>query len=729
MPHSSDAARQRLLCKQLFPNATTMLTLTAADQLPAIRDAENAVAAQAKVRAVVGIPVILAGLLALLHIGVPADLVGPIAFIHFSYIVVMLFLAARSRPFSAEQLAAGTAVLDPLMLSAWLPMMGEVGALFVGFYLFTILGFGFRTGTRLMLICQVTSIVGFTAVLLIESSFWPRHQVIWFSFLIALILVPLYAGILIRKLHEARAHAERESHAKSQLLAKVSHELRTPLTGIVAAAQLLAAEAEDTRAASRSETIMGLSRDLLREINDLLDQAKYEAKALVLDSTLYDLRDQVERLRLVLEPTAAKKNLMFVVDIDPRIKDRVQGDSHYLGKVLLNLTGNAIKFTDQGRVNVAVTLLEEKEDLYRIRFSVQDTGIGIPKELHDKIFEPFFQADAGTARKYGGTGLGTTIAKEIVNLMGGQILVASSPGAGSHFHFDLDLQRVKSRQKTATAGVAATVYGKRILVVDDNTTILTLIREMLLRDRHEVLTARSGSEALEVLSSRDVDVIFLDFNMGDMDGAKVLQLYRFGRLKTAPTFFLTADATAATAARLGSAGAAGVLHKPITADDLRRAIAQVCDNISDQTAKLDGALTRTVPPVAVPAQAPLATIPTQYIDHTVRDGLRSMSERPEFLADVVSSALSDIERNTQALLQALNSQDSESVRDRAHALKGVCASIGATRLETLANRLMRVTTEELTQSGSPRLRTDVSETSRHSVAALRNALPDKAVNG
>ena len=702
--------------------------MTTADQLPAIRDAESAVAAQAKVRAVLGIPVISAGLLALLHRGVPADLVGPIAFIHFSYIVVMLFLAARSRPFSAKQLAAGTAVLDPLLLSAWLPMMGEVGAFFVGFYLFTILGFGFRTGTRLMLICQTTSIIGFTVALLIEPTFWPRHQVIWFSFLITLILVPLYAGILIRKLHEARAHAERESQAKSQLLAKVSHELRTPLTGIVAAAQLLTAEVEDSRAASRSETIMGLSRDLLREINDLLDQAKYEAKALVLDSTLYDLRDQVERLRLVLEPSAVKKNLMFVVDMDPRIADRVQGDSHYLGKVLLNLTGNAIKFTEQGRVSVGVTLLEEKEDFYRVRFSVQDTGIGIPEELHSKIFEPFFQADSGTARKYGGTGLGMTIAKEIVNLMGGQIHVASSPGAGSHFHFDLDLQRVKTRQKAAAARVTATVYGKRILVVDDNTTILTLIREMLLRDRHEVLTARNGSEALEVLSSRDVDVIFLDFNMGDMDGAKVLQLYRFGRLKTAPTFFLTADATAATAARLGSAGAAGVLHKPVTADDLRRAIAQVCGDVSDQSPKPGGVPTLSAPTIAAPSPAPLTTIPTQYIDHSVLDGLRSMSERPEFLIDVVGSALSDIERNVQALLQALNAQDSETARDRAHALKGVCASIGATRLETLASRLMRVTTEELIQSGS-RLRTDVSETSRHSVAALRDSLPDKAVNG
>jgi len=703
--------------------------MTNVHELTSIGDAENAVAAQARLRVIVGIPVILAGMLALLHIGVRSDLVGSVGFVHISYIVSMLFLASRSRPFSAKQIAIATAVLDPLLLSAWLPMMGEVGGLYVGFYLFTILGFGFRTGPRLMLVCQITSIVGFFVVMLIEP-FWRQHQIVWFSFVITLVLVPFYAGVLIRKLHEARAHAERESQAKSQLLAKVSHELRTPLSGIVAAAQLLSAEAEDSRVINRAETIMGLSRDLLREINDLLDQAKYEARAMVLDSTLFELRDQMERLRLVLEPAAIKKNLDFVIDVDSRVKDRIQGDSHYLTKVLMNLAGNAVKFTDTGKVEVAARLLDEKDDQYRIRFSVADTGIGIPKELHDRIFEPFFQADSGTARKYGGTGLGMTIAKEIVNLMGGQIHVDSSPGAGSHFHFDLDFHRVKARQNFTDTMAVPTVYGKRILIVDDNTTILTLIKEMLLRDRHEVMTAHNGTEALEVLNAREFDLIFLDFNMGDIDGAKVLQLYRFGRLQTAPVFFLTADATPATAARLRGIGAAGVLYKPITADGLRQAIVQACGASQSHLAASAGTPAQTAPAIAAPSQPPLATIPTQYIDHTVLDGLRSMSERPEFLADVVSSAIDDIERNVRALIQALTAQDSERVRDTAHALKGVCASIGATRLANIANRLMRATAEELTHSAG-RVKADVIETNRQSIAALRSSLPDRAgtVNG
>jgi HPt (histidine-containing phosphotransfer) domain-containing protein len=172
----------------------------------------------------------------------------------------------------------------------------------------------------------------------------------------------------------------------------------------------------------------------------------------------------------------------------------------------------------------------------------------------------------------------------------------------------------------------------------------------------------------------------------------------------------------------------GVLHKPIADDGLRQAIAQVCGSGHDPLAKLPAVPAHAASQAAAPSQSPLTTIPTQYIDHNVLDGLRSMSERPDFLTDVVSSAITDIERNSHALLQAVAAQDSERVRDTAHALKGVCASIGAARLETIANRLMRATAEELSQSGT-RVRADVSETSRQSVAALRNALAGRAVNG
>ncbi|MBI4291420.1 MAG: response regulator [Betaproteobacteria bacterium] len=701
------------------------MTTSIEQQVPAEADLVRSLRAQAKIRAIFGIPIMASALVYLSYTTGVNEWVQGVTAANTIFIVTMLILAARLRPFSANQLLFATAILDPLLLSAWVSMVGEVGSLAIGFYLFTILGFGLRTGTRLMGVCQIGALIGFSAVMVLQP-YWRQHHIVWLSFLFTLILVPLYAAVLVRKLHEARGIAERESQAKSQLLAKVSHELRTPLSGIVAAAQLLSAETEDPRVTNRAETIMGLSRDLLREINDLLDQAKYEARALVLESTLFDLHEQMDRLCLSLEPTAVNKGLAFSVKLDPRLKGRVQGDSHYLSKVLINLAGNAVKFTDHGKVEIGMTLLEERDDRYRVRFSVQDTGIGIPKEMHEKIFEPFFQADRSTARKYGGTGLGMTIAKEIVNLMGGQIRLESEPGTGSLFYFDLAFPRVNTPQRSMQQTAAQIVYGKRVLIVDDNATNLSLIAEMLARDRHEVVAAKSGVEALEVLTRREFDVIFLDFNMGGMDGTKVLQVYRFGKLKPAPVFFLTADVTAATAARLGNAGAVGILHKPITMDGLRQAIGQVCGSGAESVAA--PLTTPSKVPAPAPSQVTLAPVPTQYVDYGVIDGLVSMSERPQFLAEVLSSAVTDIERNCNELMGALAARDSERVRDTAHALKGICTTVGATRLETLANRLAQSTGEELTQAGA-RLRTDVADTSRQSIAAIRSILLSRAVNG
>lgn len=677
-------------------------------------DVGASIRAQAKVRIIVGLPVILIMLITVWYWGSPygstaLGVLGVVAGLHISYIFVAQGLATRLRPFfAAEQLVVATAILDPLILSGWLTMMGESGGLFVCFYLFTILGFGFRIGPRPMFICQIASVASFGAVLAI-SPIWRQHPLMGSSFLILLIVVPLYATVLIKKLRAARAHAEHESQAKSQLLAKVSHELRTPLSGIVASAQLIAAEAQDKQIARRANTIMGLSKDLLLEIDDLLDTAKYEANGLVLESAPFDLSDLIERLRLTLATTAASKDIDFTIEVDDDIQDFVQGDAHYLSRVFMNLAGNAVKFTDTGKVEISLKLLGNETEQYRLRFSVQDTGIGIPAELHQKVFEPFFQISQGTARKHGGTGLGMSLAKEIVSLMGSDILVESEPGKGSLFYFDFKLAKViKVReQPTNVVGVAA-ICGKRVLVADDNATNLILIKELLERDRHEVTVAGSGQEALEILNSQVFDIIFLDYNMGEMDGAKVLQIYRFGKLNTAPVFFLTADTTKTTAEVLIDCGAVGVLHKPITSDELRQAISQVCEQTVASSKP-------------GPVHIPLRTVPTQYIDPIMIENLQAFSQRPEFLTQILGTATVDIERNCSSLLTALGAEDIEQVHDRAHALKGVSASVGAVRLASLANKLMRIDRWELKPS-SERWRVDITETANRSIADIRNIM-------
>lgn len=686
----------------------TMLT-----RHPTQNDLQSSVQAQAKVRAFVAIPIVIGGS-GLFYLS--ASVNGWIALlgaIQITYTLLMLVLAHRPKLYSASRLASLTAILDPLVLSLWLPLMNEYGGLVVGFYLFTILGFGFRTGLRLMRVCQIASIIGFSTVLL-SVPFWRQHSAIWLSFLITLIVVPLYATVLIRKLHEARAHAEQESLAKSELLARVSHELRTPLSGIMAATQLLALETTDKKAATRAETILGLSKDLLYEINDLLDQSKYEAKALVLESVPFNLPEQMERVRLTMEPAATKKSLVFRTSVDPRISEWVLGDPHYLSRVLLNLVGNGIKFTDSGEILIGMHLLDESDAEYRVRFTVQDSGIGIAPEHHQRIFEPFYQAEGGTARRYGGTGLGMTIAREIVGLMGGDLRLASESGKGTLFYFDLTLPRVDAPAASAVAEAGITaITGKRVFIADDHETNLMLVKELLEQDQHQVTVAGSGMGALEILSAQDFDVIFLDFNLGDMDGLKLLQIYRFGKLHPAPTFFLTADATSITADKLKNSGVAGVLTKPVALAELRRALAQACGETSTDMTP-DQAATRVAKPI-------LKAVPMQPIDRTVIEHLRSISGRPAFLRELLVHAEEDIRRNCEELTKALAARDVSGVRDTAHALKGVCASIGAIRLMTIATGLMRCTREDIGRT-ELRMRTELAEASVTTLDAIREIL-------
>jgi len=695
--------------------------------------------AQAKLRLVVAVLIIVSGLIGLPDVGAH-PWVAIVAVTHIFYALLLVLIARKIRPSSLKIFANSSAVLDPLLLTAWLPLVGEYGGLIVGFYLFTVLGFGFRIGQRQMHIAQVASVLGFATVLLVVP-FWRQHLIVWFSFQVTLIIVPLYATILLKKLHEARLDAENKSQAKSQLLARVSHELRTPLSGIMAATQLLVAETNDAKVAQRSETIMNLSNDLLREITDLLDQSKYEAHALALESSPFNLADLLERVRLTLEPAARKKGISFHGSVDSRILERVKGDAHYLSRVLINLAGNAVKFTDSGGVDVRIEFIAESELDYQIRFSVRDTGIGIEPAFHKKIFDPFFQGDQSVTRRFGGTGLGMTIANELVELMGGQLCFESQLGHGSYFYFVLSLPRVALEKEKREEAAQSVVYGKRIFVSDDNETNLILIKELLEIDQHEVIIASSGMDSLEILSKQDFDVLFLDFNMGDMDGAKLLQIYRFGKAMPAPAFFLTADATTVTLSKLKNSGALGVLLKPIKRSELRNAVIQACEQAGDPVSvptpemrttavpvipsysKLTrpNSLTETSAEQATPPRPILKAIPSQLIDMTVIQGLKSVSARPQFLKELLVHAEGDISRNVDALIHALTNKDFNLIRDSAHALKSVCVNVGATRLALLATLLMHVTHEQqgLTEAHT---RAEIIEASRASLIAIREII-------
>jgi two-component system sensor histidine kinase RpfC len=675
-------------------------------------------AAQSRMRIIVALVVV--GAEAWVYLASPGAMVGRlmgVSIAYCTYVLAMDVLVRRPALAPANHLLLASAVLDPLALSAWLVVFGEYGSIMVGFYLFTILGFGFRTGRPLMHLCQLTSVAGFLLVFL-AVGFWQEHPVIWVALLLPLIVVPMYAGALIKTLRESREFAERQSQAKSALLAKVSHELRTPLTGIITATELLAAEVGYETVTRRTDTILTLSNELLREINELLDVAKFTAQSGQLDIAPFDLAAKVKLVCDALEDVAAKKGVEFSVALDPAIVDRVESDEHHLGRVLLNLAGNAVKFTEQGHVRVAVELLEASESDYRMRFSVEDTGIGIAESFRASIFEPFAQVDQGPDRRYGGTGLGLAFSREIVELMGSELMFESTLGKGSRFWFEVTLARAAAVDEAEKAApepvVEAPVTPLRILVAEDNETNLMLLHELLVGDGHQVTTCASGMEALDALVEQEFDLLLLDYNLGDMDGVRLLQTYRFGRTNPARAMFLTADTSPQTAVRLRESGGVGVMYKPISLARLRMAIRDLGKpddaelNASDPT------------PAGVnprPARPVLTAIVASPIDAGVMEELRSVSNRPEFFPNLLVEACNDIQRNAQTVIDDLKNRQYAAVRDAAHALKGVSGDVGAVRLVALAGNLMAASREEL-DNAQERWSADLAEAVRVTVVAL-----------
>lgn len=635
------------------------------------------------------------------------------------YTAVARYFSARPAPLTHRDVVMITAVADPLFYSAWLFATGESSVLFVALYLFTVLGFGFRVGAVPMHVCQVMSLVGFTLVAL-TSPVWQEHVLFALSHMVLLALVPLYASFLIARIQNARALAEHESRAKSQLLAKVSHELRTPLTGISAAAQLLEVESAEPATVARAQSILHLSNALDAEIRQLLDLSKIEVRGhLRRDEppAPYSVARAMASAFQSLESIAAGKPVQARLEMDPAIRLPVVGHHDNLVAVLTNLAGNAVKFTDRGSVTLEARLLEDAGDRYRLRFAVVDTGIGIPPEFHAQIFDPFFQVSAGTQKSRGGTGLGTTIARELVTRMGGRLDVDSAPGEGSSFHFELDLAVDRAAAGTGAEAVGGgtldVVTGKRVLIADDNQTNLELLREMLLKDGHQVTAVDGGRDALAELAAHAFDVVFLDYNMDDVDGATVFQTYLFGRVDPAPVFFVTADATPLTRRTLEDVGGAGVINKPVTFARIREAMLQV----------FPGQATRRValpPPAATPGPrrtAELAAVPVEYFSPEAIDMLREIKDSDAFVCQVLGDGLADLEKLERQILPAIAAQDIGQVHRLAHAIKGVALNIGGVRLAALADRLMTMPADTL--AADPlRWQQELGATSRNTRLAL-----------
>ncbi|HWR76939.1 MAG TPA: ATP-binding protein [Thiobacillus sp.] len=339
------------------------------------------------------------------------------------------------------------AIVDFSTATFMLLIGGETSAPLVGIYLWVTLGNGFRYGVPYLYFSTVLATVGFGSVLAF-NSFWHSHLALGIGILFTMVVVPLYAASLTRQLHAAVQHANEANQAKSHFLANMSHELRTPLNGVIGVADLLADTPLNQKQKEFAHIIRASANTLLELIENVLDISRIEAGRIVTTGEDFDLHRLVNGTAVMMETQAQGKGLVLAAHIAPQTPFHLHGDARHLRQILINLIGNAIKFTEHGRVDVYVRPVGQGQP-QRLRFEVVDTGIGIPETAQARIFDSFTQADPSVTRRFGGTGLGTTIAKQLVETLDGQIGLHSREGEGTTFWFELPFA-LQATQTTAS---------------------------------------------------------------------------------------------------------------------------------------------------------------------------------------------------------------------------------------------------------------------------------------
>jgi PAS domain S-box-containing protein len=503
----------------------------------------------------------------------------------------------------------------------------------------------------------------------------------------------------VTELRQARKQAEQLAHAKSEFLANMSHEIRTPMTAIIGLAELVLYKSlkEDVRA--DLEQIHRSARTLLGILNDILDYSKIEAGRLDIESAPLSPRQLMDNIRYLFAPQAQDKGLQLLITVDNAIPAVVLGDSLRLQQVLANLTGNAIKFTSQGHIELLLECLHIEDNQVTLRWTVVDTGVGITDEALARLFQPFTQADNSTSRRFGGTGLGLSISRQLITLMHGTFDVQSCPELGSYFAFEITLpitdQSAPTNGTTLTLEQCQDCYrrlaGKKLLIAEDNPINQRVVSRMLAVLGIETTIADNGYAVLHCLEHHRYDAILMDVHMPEMDGLETTRHIRQqSHLNSLPIIALTAGVTMEERQLTLTVGMNDLLAKPIDFSALGDCLLRWIEPDTTAHQGLDATTEQTInDDLATPAAPTVASTPTYHItsdDPTALPGfdlstlLLIMDNDIAGTIELLQEFAANIEQDMVLLNQAVAKQDYQRGHEIVHRLKGVAGNVGATRL-------------------------------------------------
>ena len=603
---------------------------------------------------------------------------------------------------------------DYALMSAAMSTIGEPMACIYVVVMWVTVGNGMRFGNRYLMLAVVMATASF-GITLALSDYWQRNLGLGIGLLVGLAAIPLYFSSLLRQLTEAMAEARRASDAKSRFLANMSHEFRTPLNGLSGMTELLATTRLDEEQRECLGTIQASARTLLALVEEVLDISAIEAGKLRISAQDFSLAELVQSIGLILGPQARAKRLDYRVFVESGVPDGLHGDVGHLRQILLNLAGNAVKFTDQGQVEIRVSVSPSGEDgPLRLRFEILDTGIGVAPSLRPRLFDAFEQADVSMARRHEGTGLGTAIAKGLAQAMGGQIGYRENLPVGSCFWVELPLGRAALAAADGEAAAAAEplavedpgnviaftdpfrrhrarVRSLDILVADDHEANRMVLQRLLQKAGHRVTCVHGAEQALDAMAARDFDVAITDLHMPGMSGLDLLRQLRVmqagGGART-PVVILSADVTPEAIQRCNQAGAHAFMAKPVVAARLLETMADIASGAAAGNRDM-----AAVVPAVIDGDA--------VLDTGVLDELAALGMGKGFEREFVRQCLEDLESGIGALPGDAQAQDWMRMREHAHAIKGVAANLGLLKVARQGGELMRMADWQLKGEWKP----------------------------